>query len=475
MTSSKPPTTKKFRPSRVKDIEELELESALFGVPLPLPESDPSALPDSDLFTVTSSSGPSGSPQPAWADPDDASLKVDLSQTSRLRKLRKMKDGAEISGTEYAARLREQHEAMRTAKTSWAEINEEGEDDEDEDIAVLRQTSALVDKKAVNAEKLTLTRVKDANVQEINSSVVQCVEWNPASKEMMLTAGYDKTLRLFRVDGEENAKMFSLHFADLPIQTAKFCGPSHRVILAGRRSYYYDYDLGTGSVKRLSGILGRPNEKSLESFEVSKDGLMLAFTLHDGFISLISRKTYREMGFLKVASNHVRKVLFCGQDDASSAGGSIIAASDDGDVYKWDLRNQSKPLWRRTDVSNLDCRALAHSDVTGLYAVGTPSGIVNVYRDDTGERVKTIMNLTTAVDCVSFSPDGNLLSFSSRLKKDAVRIFHVPSGRVLVNWPLTKTPVSHASIVRFSPNGKMLACGNDRGKVLLWKVNGGAL
>lgn len=47
---------------------------------------------------------------------------------------------------------------------------------------------------------------------------------------------------------------------------------------------------------------------------------------------------------------------------------------------------------------------------------------------------------------------------------------HVPSGRVFGNWPTERTPTRKVECVDFSPGGAYLAVGNNKGKVLLYRL-----
>ena len=83
---------------------------------------------------------------------------------------------------------------------------------------------------------------------------------------------------------------------------------------------------------------------------------------------------------------------------------------------------------------------------------------------------KTIMSLTTRTDVLRFNHDESLLAISSQMKKDSLKIFHVPSKTVYSNWPTAQTPLHYVTSVDFSANSGMLAIGNDRGKVLLYRL-----
>lgn len=84
--------------------------------------------------------------------------------------------------------------------------------------------------------------------------------------------------------------------------------------------------------------------------------------------------------------------------------------------------------------------------------------------------LKSIMNLTTAINNVSFHPSSMLMAMSSKIKKDSLKMVHVPTKRVFSNWPTDKTPLSYVQCLAFSPGGRYFSIGNDKGKALLYKL-----
>ena len=122
-------------------------------------------------------------------------------------------------------------------------------------------------------------------------------------------------------------------------------------------------------------------------------------------------------------------------------------------------------------------------------ATGSSAGVVNIYGRDqfqTGAALSSkagllrplaptplreIMNLTTTVDTLAFSPDSQMLAMASRMKKDAMRLVHLPSCTVFSNWPTGRSPLHYVHSLAFSPNGGFLAVGNARGRVLLYRLH----
>jgi len=58
-----------------------------------------------------------------------------------------------------------------------------------------------------------------------------------------MTAGQDKTIRLFEIDGENNPKAQGVFFNDMPILHAAFTPDGSQIIASGRRKYFYSFDL----------------------------------------------------------------------------------------------------------------------------------------------------------------------------------------------------------------------------------------
>jgi len=262
-------------------------------------------------------------------------------------------------------------------------------------------------------------------------------------------------------------------------------------------------------VERVAPLVGR-DERSLESFVESPSGAqhpMLAFLGADGHVPLVSLKSRSCVGSVKM-NGTARSAAF------AADGNRLLTAGGDGTVYVWDLRNQRRCVERIVDDGALNVTSLALSPTGGHLAVGSDSGVVNVY-DNAGvggwsangidghvrarqgvglglggtgpasgmgstggmqravrrEPVRALMNLTTAIDTTTFNGDGQILAVSSRLKRDALRLVHIPSCTVFSNWPSSKTPLHYVWCTAFSPTGGYLAVGNARGRALLYRIH----
>ena len=289
-------------------------------------------------------------PKAAWVDEDDEDVAVSLMSSDRLRKLRKTLDETqELTGRDYQKRLRERYQktAGAAVRTDWADVGalaaeEEGkerasdESDSDDDdygpsaSSILASTASLLSTSSKLPPNILKTiRCPDANLSDPNKSVVSSVQFHPGADPdapLLLTAGLDKTLRFFRIDGDTNEKVHGIHFPNFPIYSASFLGDSGSVVVSSRRPHFYVYDAVAGKVDRVPNIPGR-EERSLETMATSPDGRLIAFVGNDGYIILVEAKSKLWVADLKM-NGSARAVTF------TPDGEHVIASGGDGEVYK---------------------------------------------------------------------------------------------------------------------------------------------
>ncbi|KAL2613808.1 hypothetical protein R1flu_025500 [Riccia fluitans] len=479
-----------------------ELESILFGKSvisdLDPEETDPNG-PGEIQFVVDRSGGDSGDifaaakaeriKKPVWEDEEEAKAVIKISGASRLMKLRKEQGEEVISGEDYVSRLRAQHQVLNK-DTSWAELPSEKKARKDElvglglgsesDTEEAEGDGELLDDHLtlVNGDDLVVksktrlphglievSRMRDANSEEPSSAVIQSVQFH-RNAQILLTAGFDKRLRLFQIDGKRNPKLQSIFLDDFPIHKASFVPDGSKIVASSRRKHYMIYDLEGGRVQRMDPLIGR-DEKSLESFEVSPDNKRIAFLGNEGYIMLCSLLTKQWVGNLKM-NGSVRCVSF------AEDGTKLISNGGDGQIYHWDLRTM-RCYHRAVDEGCIKSTSLAVSSDSKLLATGSGSGVVNLYKREAfvggaTRPEKSLMNLVTTVDNLRFNCDSQILAIASRMKKNALKLVHLPSYTVFANWPSQQTPLHYVHSLDFSPGGGYLAVGNAAGNVLLYRL-----
>jgi len=313
-----------------------------------------------------------------------------------------------------------------------------------------------------------VTRVKDANYEEPSKAVVKTVQFHPRG-QLLMTSGMDKTIRFFQVDGVRNSKVQGVHISDFPIHCASFTKDGSKVIASGRRKHYYIYDVVKGALTRVPGVIGR-KEKSLESFVIASDDSCISFLGNNGYIIQVDLRSHKPTGHLKM--NGTLRGLSYTPD-----GKGLYSCGGDGEVYLWDVRS-NRCMTKFFDDGCVNGSSIANCG--GYLATGSDSGVVNIYDSASLAGIKpnarpqpskAISSLTTPVDHLVFNHDAQMLAIASQRKKDALRVVHLPSMTTFANWPTPQTPLSYVSALDFSCKSGFMAIGNDKGKVLLYRLN----
>mmetsp|Transcript_10043 Transcript_10043/g.42255 ORF Transcript_10043/g.42255 Transcript_10043/m.42255 type:complete len:96 (+) Transcript_10043:1162-1449(+) len=92
----------------------------------------------------------------------------------------------------------------------------------------------------------------------------------------------------------------------------------------------------------------------------------------------------------------------------------------DGNVYRWDVRTQ-RCIERHRDEGCVRGTSIGSSTRKGLYACGSDSGVLNLYERGNLTPRKSFLNLTTPLDGIKFSSDGEICAFFSNTLKSAFR------------------------------------------------------
>jgi U3 small nucleolar RNA-associated protein 18 len=159
---------------------------------------------------------------------------------------------------------------------------------------------------------------------------------------------------------------------------------------------------------------------------------------------------------------------------AFGADNNLWSLGLDGSIYLWDLKTM-ECIKQFNDQGCIRASALHVSPDGKWIAAGSSSGVLNLYEvakidSEYPEPSKVFMNLTTSISHILFHPSSDLIVIASNDVKDALRIIHIPTLKVVKNWPTALTPLSYIFSVAFSHDGQYLAVGNDKGKALLFRL-----
>ncbi|KAI9885840.1 MAG: Lysine-specific demethylase 7A [Watsoniomyces obsoletus] len=381
-------------------------------------------------------------------------------------------------------------------------------------LAIATSDGSTNKRKKLRAEVLDIQRTRD--VGGTQPSAITSLQFHPIHP-ILLSSGPSSTLYLHRVSPSDstnpNPLLTSLHVRHTPISTTAFEPPhGNRIFLSGQRRYFHIWDLPSGTIEKVTRVQGHGNEqRKMERFKLSPCGrwMGLVGTRRKGgvgVVNILDAQTTQWIAEARIGS-HGGIADFAWWHD----GEGLTIAGKAGDIIEYDL-TQRCVVGQWTDEGAVGTTVIAlgggsvkgnnqkkadHHSLGGdrYIAVGSSSGIVNIYDRrswfDTDissppssasnqqlsipsrpKPLRALQNLTTPTSHLVFSPDGQVLAISSRWKKDALRLVHLPSCTVYRNWPTAQTPLGRITSVAFSPDSRLLAVANEAGKIRLWEIMG---
>ncbi|XP_068120033.1 U3 small nucleolar RNA-associated protein 18 homolog [Hyperolius riggenbachi] len=434
-------------------------------------------LLESDSEDEQPESSPKPAKKPAWVDEDDE-VDESIEMTHRYRKdIMKSKTEKMLNKEKLHTRLQEEFQKAMGGVPSWAlrgskkkrSEEDDDSDEEDEDNLLSKTGNLLAKSTSLPKGTLEIKKCLNANHERQSKAPLTTVQFHP-SAQVLMTAGLDRSVSLFQVDGKQNPKIQSIHLEKFPVFKAQFSANGEQVIATGlRHKIFYVYDMMGGSIIPVLGIRGL-QEKCIKHFDVSPDGTFLLLQGTFGFLHLLSMKTRALLGSMKMNGDCVRSAF---SPDSSK----VFANTDDGEVYVWDVKSR-RCLNRFHDEGSLCGTSLALSKDSQYMSCGSGSGVVNIYRfndclqDPSPKPLKSIMNLVTSASSQVFNPRTEVLAVASHTMDDAVKLVHIPSFTVFSNFPVqSKYKRIHlARAMDFSPHSGFFSIANNKGEALLYRL-----
>ncbi|KAI1810248.1 Indigoidine synthase A like protein-domain-containing protein [Poronia punctata] len=460
---------------------------------------------------------------PAWEDSDDERLTISLASVNQLRKLRTSEADDRINGTEYTLRLRQQYLRLnpmpewaiqaeeppkkRRRRSSAAsdssassEEGEEGGDLETEALPLdrlLRDAGALLGDVSTRAKKLrpeVIDIQRSRDIPDAHQDITS-LEFHP-QYPVLLSSSTSSLLYLHHIAPTAyptpNPLLTSTQVKQVPVRRAQFSADGRKIFIAGRRRYIHSWDIESGTVLKTSRIQGHHAEqRSWERFKLSPCGRYLGMVASmrkgGGIINILNVST---MQWIAAARLDSRGGIadFCWW----RTGNGITILGKGGQVGEYSMASKRfLAVWNDEGSNGATVLAMGGSGGPELLgedkwvAIGSTSGVVNIYdrhalilpseEDELKlkarpEPLRALMQLTTPVTVLTFSPDGQLLAIASRHKKDCMKLVHLPSCTVYRNWPTEQTPLGRIEAIAFGTKSDMLAVGNDAGKIRLWEI-----
>uniref|UniRef100_A0A7S1LPX3 Anaphase-promoting complex subunit 4 WD40 domain-containing protein n=1 Tax=Alexandrium catenella TaxID=2925 RepID=A0A7S1LPX3_ALECA len=333
---------------------------------------------------------------------------------------------------------------------------------------------------ALPSLEISVKKLKEVSIipgEKQGPAAIKALQFHPDSS-LLLTAGLDKTLRIFAADGDENPKVSSFHFKDFPILEASFLPGGDKILMTGEGWKMWGLDVTTGQPiqirsisalkhRRYFGLAAGPEPSDNPGLKASKMFTVLA---DNGDCVLCDMTTFMPIRTLRMATPGVAAAFAPGRD-------ALYTADAECNIYEWDLgtgrcRQRLKEPWA-TGITCLATAPATQRSSRPLLGVGTPSGNIDMF-DVSGEKIprepfKTIKNLTTSVSGIRFHSSGEICAGFSQEKKDALKLIHTSTMTVFKNWPM-KEPLRRVSAHSFANSGGLMAIGTDAGRVLLYSL-----
>ena len=231
---------------------------------------------------------------------------------------------------------------------------------------------------------------------------------------------------------------------------------SDGTMLAGRVDGMFKlWDVNTGHP--VAAFEGHTDEIRYVAF--SSDGITLASTSYDNTIKLWDIATGRTIATLEGRTEHIHSVTF-------SPDGTILASWGDQGVEIWDVAMGGTIATLKRDTSWISSMVFSPDGM--LLAAGSDDRMVKLWNISTGRNIVTLEGHGGKVLSVEVSPDRTILA--SR-EQNEVKLWDISTGHNIttLEWP----PWLHVNSVVFSPDGTMLASGDNSGWIELWEVSTG--
>lgn len=370
--------------------------------------------------------------KPAWVDEDDENFGANIIPNIKSTGL-------------YTEKLKQKYETLM-GTPSWATLNNKGKTDEEDD-EILRTVGHLHKKKVTHLPKdfLEIKKFPLINATTKNEGpVVSCVEFHP-KVSAALVAGHSGAVSLFSIGTDVNNKLHNFTLKKWRISAAQFSPDGSEAFIASKNNHTYCvYNL----VKAEPKLVQLPRAvKKPAIFKLSNDGKYLATS--DGF---------EEVYLICAASKELLKSLKHNSNIASLAFShdctQLYCYGVEGQITIWDLSTH-RPLKKFYDHGCVTASCLTLSKCGKLLATGSGEGIVNIYQTENlniPEPVpsKVISNLTTKITNLNFNSTTEILSASSAYYPNAVKLVHIPSYHVFVNFPCPKLNHHQIDTINFS-------------------------
>jgi len=235
-----------------------------------------------------------------------------------------------------------------------------------------------------------------------------------------------------------------------------FSRDGRTLILTDTQGGVYYWDL-TGN-RLIASFIAHANE--VAALTLSPDGQTLATGSIDRTVKLWDVATHKEISTIRGHGSQISSI------DWSPDSKWLVTADIDGSIKVWNLAVNSMPILPTEAV--ITYYSTTFTSKGELIALGmTADANIKLWNLTTGREMYKLPEMKSIL-CSAFSKDGETFAIGSM--GEPVRIRETTSGN-LISTLIEQQPYVYS--VDFSPDGKKLVTGDERGNLILWEVSTG--
>ncbi|MDE0084544.1 MAG: WD40 repeat domain-containing protein [Candidatus Poribacteria bacterium] len=296
---------------------------------------------------------------------------------------------------------------------------------------------------------------------------VRALSFSPDG-ETLVSGSWDGTIRFWDLSTKQQRLSISGHWQE--VNALAFSADSKTLISGIAGSIIHKWDIETGQLK--STLVGR-NDETIMAFDISRD-LFASHTFGkqaDDNINFRSIDTGERRMTMNTMNINTENFTFFKDQLTFSHDGTLIYTSDGKKVkYGFPLNFEFTPHdnLEESAYSKDIFKALASSPDNKLLAVATTNG-VSFWKFGTNELIRLYTEVYFSLSSLSryalaFSSDSKTLVIGDRLD---IRLIEVDTGDLSTTLSGNNSDII---ALAFSPNGKVLASGNEGGTILIWDL-----